>query len=123
MTRTLPAIWLLVWLTLCACSAAPVITARDAADASDTGGAVDARNGTERDVLARLPQLPTGAAQLVGELSVTAEAPYAAASGRTCRPVELNAIVNHQTRHRLACTSGGAWFFVPDVFAARTAAE
>ena len=68
-------------------------------------------------------KLPTGAPQRVGELNVTAEAPYAAASGRTCRTLELSILSTRQTSHRLACTTGGAWFFVPDVFASGAVAE
>lgn len=107
----------LALLSLGACSRPASISARDAADANDTGQSVDAKNSSEREVLKQIPTMPSGAARRFGDLWVTAASPYAAASGRTCRPLELGQTRAQQTIHRLACTAGGAWFFVPDVFA------
>jgi hypothetical protein len=112
-----------LWLALVACSTTPPLSARDAADASDTGQWIVPKTPTERYLLQRLPSMPTGAPERVGELSVTADATYTAASGRTCRPLELSTIRTHAISHRLACTKGAAWFFVPDVFANSAIAE
>ena len=75
-------------------------------------GREPARSPGEEAVLARLSELPAGEPiRLEGEVFV-AEAPYAAASGRTCRR-----IANGGSR-RLACQLGNEWTFVPDVFGA-----
>ncbi|HWA73964.1 MAG TPA: hypothetical protein VG937_16590 [Polyangiaceae bacterium] len=106
---------LLTWF--CACSSAREVSARDAADANDTGRVLEAKGASERAVLARLSTFPTGTPQRVGEITVSAGAPYPAASGRTCRSLQVslgNAVARQE---RLACTDGRSWFFVPDVFA------
>jgi hypothetical protein len=99
-----------------ACSRPASLSARDAADANDTGQANFGKSAGERDVLQRLPHLPNGAPQQIGGLVVTASAPYAAASGRTCRSLELSMPSSKEASRRLACSNGNAWFFVPDVF-------
>lgn len=70
----------------------------------------------ERGILREVASLPSGVARQVGGSSVVAEAPYVAASGRTCRALQLSSQPPTQTLHRLACSDGKAWFFVPDVF-------
>jgi hypothetical protein len=70
-------------------------------------------------VLERLNDMPTQKRQTVGNLSVVADPPYAAASGRTCRRVTLTSTAKPQTSTmRLACKDGKAWQFVPSVFLA-----
>jgi hypothetical protein len=105
------------------CSSQPALSARDAADASDTGGKLAARSPSERALLDSLPSLPPGVARRVGAVTVTAEAPYAAASGRTCRVLRLDADRKGQGSRRLACSDGTSWFFVPDVFSAESGPE
>jgi hypothetical protein len=126
MTRTrLQGSLLLLLLGSLAAACSPVLSAsaRDVADANDTGNAIGAKNASERTVLQRLPGLPSGKAERLGSLNVTAEAPYTAASGRTCRALSLSDEPRQQAVPRLACTKGGAWFFVPDVFAGGPVAE
>jgi hypothetical protein len=47
---------------------------------------------------------------------VSAEAPYAAASARSCRALHITLSASQQTLHRVVCNDGRAWFFVPDIF-------
>lgn len=103
-------------VTLClACSSSPPLSARDAADANDTGGTAPARTALERSVLQDLPQLRDGVARRVANSTVVADAPYAAASGRTCRVIHVTGASAGRSE-LLACSAGGPWFFVPDVF-------
>jgi hypothetical protein len=93
------------------------VSARDAADANDTGRKLEAKGESERALLTQLATFPTGTARRVGDLSVRAEAPYPAASGRTCRELHISSGQAGTQRERLACTDGRSWFFVPDVLA------
>ena len=102
-------------LLVVSCSPANPLNARDAADASDMGRTVSAQSDTERKVLAEAANLPSGIARQIGDASVSAEPPYAAASGRTCRALVLTTAKT--SRRRLACAGQPSWFFVPDVFA------
>ncbi|HYQ27537.1 MAG TPA: DVU3141 family protein, partial [Polyangiaceae bacterium] len=86
------------------------------ADANDTGRALPPASQSERELLQRIPQLPVGPAQRIGDDVVVADAAYTAASGRTCRALQLTASKTGKTSHRVACNGGGTWFFVPDVF-------
>jgi hypothetical protein len=115
-----------VWLTmlgawLCLSCSKPITSARDAADANDTGRTLAARTEAERTVLLKLATLPDNSPQRVGDLTIVAEPRYDAASGRTCRAVHLKSAAPSGSNDRLACTDGGPWFFVPSVFAASTA--
>jgi hypothetical protein len=106
------------WLALasCGCASAPGAEARDLADANDTGSALGARSTSEAVVLTAVSSLPSGQPRQMAGTTVIAEPAYAAASGRTCRALSLNPTRPGKASHRLACTTGGAWFFVPDVF-------
>jgi hypothetical protein len=73
-------------------------------------------------VAERLPRLANGATLRVGDETVVGDAAYAAASGRTCRRLQLTQ-GSGPTSDRLACSDGGAWFFVPDVFDTSKAAD
>lgn len=99
-----------------ACSPTRQPTARDVADANDTGRTVPAVSETERQVLSRVGNLPSGIATQIGDASVNAEAPYAAASARSCRALHITLSASRQTLHRVACKEGASWFFVPDIF-------
>jgi len=99
---------------LAACAATPQPTAREVADANDTGRRLTAQTDAERGVLREVASLPSGVARRVGNAQVTAESAYNSASGRTCRALALT--ISQHTVHRLACSDGQAWFFVPDVF-------
>lgn len=113
--RRAKALFLGGWL-LMACSSAPQPSARDVADASDTGRAVTAATQTERELLQLAADLPVGKARKVGTAMVISEAAYVAASGRTCRALHVTAAGSGTAVHRLACNDGKSWFFVPDVF-------
>ena len=104
------------------CSSPPPVNARDAADANDLGRVLAAKNDDERALLKQLSSLPSGTPKRVGSEDVLAEAPYNAASGHTCRALHLTPLRTHTTNHRLACTNGRDWFFVPDVFGDSAAA-
>lgn len=104
---------LVAWLG--GCAARPVISARDLADANDTGSTLKGRTEDERAVLAQLPRLPAGMPQTVRGTRVVADEPYEAASGRRCRALRLQERTQGEIE-RLACTNGKEWFFVPNVF-------
>jgi len=104
-------------LTICSsCASAPPPSPQDVADANDTGRALDAASEGERQLLRQLPKLRAGTSQQIGEDLVVADAAYAAASGRAGRALLLTAGKTGKVSHRVACTTGGTWFFVPDVF-------
>ena len=107
---------LLLLLLPLACSSVRQPTARDVADANDTGRTVAAVSATERQVLSRVAGLPSGIATRIGDATVNAEAPYAAASARSCRALHITLSASQQTLERVACNDGRVWFFVPDVF-------
>jgi len=81
-------------------------------------GQVPPTTAGERELLARLGQLPSGqAVSLEGQVFVPGE-PYQAASGRTCRPIGVGEPdAEHEGDRRLACEDRQHWVFVPDVFA------
>ncbi|HEU5076601.1 MAG TPA: DVU3141 family protein [Polyangiaceae bacterium] len=80
-------------------------------------GTAEAASPAEAKVLERLDQLPVAEARPVDTLSVVADAPYAAASGKTCRRLTLTPLEPPKTsRTRLACKDGDRWAFVPSVF-------
>ena len=106
-----------VCLPLLACSRAPGISARAAADANDTGGTLAAKSASEQAILREVPTLPIAVQRQVGGVAIVADAPYASASGRTCRVLHIAADAPAHDPDRLACSNGSAWFFVPDVFA------
>jgi hypothetical protein len=88
-------------------------------DANDTGGRLQPASESERKLLEALGQMPAGTEQKVGSLSVVADRPYHAASGRVCRRVTIaSAAPQAESGTRLACSDGKSWFFVPDVFIA-----
>jgi hypothetical protein len=108
---------LLSLLVAVACSSPPNISARDAADANDTGATLVAKNEAERSVLRQLSQLPAGRPSRVGDETVVADIAYVAASGRTCRALRLATSSDPKTwEQRLACKDAQHWFFVPDIF-------
>lgn len=110
-------------LQLNACSAQQLTSARDVADANDTGRTLSPQTANERLLLQQLSQLPNGSARRIGDASVVAEAPYNAASGHTCRALQLTPSQTGKPDHHLACTDGRGWYFVPDVFMGAAAAE
>ncbi|HEY6722710.1 MAG TPA: DVU3141 family protein [Polyangiaceae bacterium] len=84
-------------------------------------GTAEAASPAETKVLARLDQLPVAEARSVDTISVVADAPYAAASGKTCRRLTLTPSTPPKTtRTRLACKDADRWGFVPSVFLAPT---
>lgn len=109
---------MLLTALLIACSSTPATSARDAADANDTGRKLVPTSESERALLKQLSGLPNGKAQRVGDATIVAEPPYHAASGHLCRALSVTAGANQQASHRLACSDGQSWFFVPDVFGA-----
>lgn len=84
-------------------------------------GTAEAASPAEAKVLTKLDQVPVAKATTVETLSVVADAPYAAASGKLCRRLTLTLLSPPKTsRTRLACRSGEGWSFVPSVFLAST---
>jgi hypothetical protein len=100
---------------LVACSSARQPSARDVADANDTGRSLKAADESEREIIRQLPLLPDGIEVRARDISVVGDRAYAAASGRTCRLLHLTQRTSGKTRQRLACATGDTWFFVPDV--------
>lgn len=98
-----------------ACAAQPQPSPRDVADANDTGGRLAPNGDAERTLLLQLAKLPSGTPRRVSDATVVAEPAYQAASGQTCRALHVTQ-GNASARHRLACSDGKSWFFVPDVF-------
>jgi len=115
--------WSLLLLLPLACSSAPQPSARDVADANDTGRSLAAKSDDERALLGKLAALPSGQPHRFGATTVVAEAAYTAASGRTCRALHLTRASTQVSHDVLACKNGNAWSFVPDVFAGEYDAE
>ena len=108
-------------LLLNACTAQRPPSARDVADANDAGRTLSPKTANERLLLHQLSALPNGRARRIGDASVVADAPYHAASGHTCRALQMTPGGARAADHRLACTDGRGWFFVPNVFASTRA--
>ncbi len=108
---------------LSACASTPGPSARDVADANDTGATVDAKSASDRALLRELSALPSGTPRRIGDATVIAQAPYAAASGRSCRALHVTLTHPETVTHRLACSDGKTWFFVPNVFGGDAAGE
>lgn len=70
----------------------------------------------ERELLARLGELPSEEPVTFGGQSFLVEEPYTAASGRVCRAVTVRQVEGQGVEVKLACQDGGEWAFVPDVF-------
>jgi hypothetical protein len=96
------------------CAAGRPPSQTDLANANDTGRTIGAKSEGERAILRELPTLPSGKSRRVLDATVQAADPYAAASGNTCRALQIEA--GGKTSSRLACNDGKAWFFVPGVF-------
>lgn len=79
--------------------------------------AIEPANEIEREVLQRLPTLAPEQPITIDGATVSAAAPYHAASGRTCRSLVITG-ADRSARSRLACRDDAAWFFVPQVFQA-----
>ena len=86
-----------------------------------SGSKVEPSSSDETALLEKLDSLASGSKARVGGLTVVADRPYFAASGRTCRRVVISSGGRGGDRSRLACKDGEAWFFAPDVFAPGTA--
>jgi len=110
---------LLLGCLLLGCSRPPAATARELSDANDTGRTLAVSNESERALLQRLSALPSGKPQHIGDATVIAEAPYSAASGRSCRSLHVTRA--QTSRNRLACNDGRGWYFVPDIFGTEVA--
>ena len=113
-----PALGVVLAVSLSGCASRPALESRDVVDANDTGSALAARSDLERAVLSAVSTLPSGQPRQLAGSTVIAEPAYASASGRTCRALSLSPDRKVEKSHRLACTNGGSWFFVPEVFGA-----
>jgi len=80
------------------------------------GGRVEPTSAAEHEILKQLETMPVGRPVTVGNLVVVAQAPYFAASGRTCRHLHVTPRGGGSASRRLACKDGSSWFFAPDVF-------
>jgi hypothetical protein len=82
-------------------------------------GTAEAASPAEAKVLEGLDRLPAAKATTVDNLSVVADPPYAAASGKTCRRLTLTSLRPPKaTSTRLACRNARGWGFVPSVYLA-----
>jgi len=118
--RFLFALHLALVLGVAGCAATvPAGAPRSTPPPAAGAGQVKPSDDVEATVLKRLDGWPAGQAWAVGGVSVTAEAAYAAASGRHCRSVTFARGAGATTR--LACHDGARWFYVPDVFASTAA--
>lgn len=100
-------------VSLTACGSAPPSEATIYYDPALRPGVVEASDA-ERQLLARLDEVPPGQSLEIAGHVYVAEAPYAAASGRLCRSVRVRA--GERETPRLACEADQGWVFVPDVF-------
>ncbi|MEZ4326859.1 MAG: hypothetical protein R3B40_16705 [Polyangiales bacterium] len=91
------------WLA-CGCASAPPAAAFSPELAPST---LAASSAAENELLRRAPELPSGEVVDVSGLQVRAAPPYAAASGRQCRSLEVDQLP------RLACAGESGWVFVP----------
>jgi hypothetical protein len=107
-------------LLLVACSSGPSASARDVADANDTGRTLAGKSESERALLSEAGTLPSGTQRRIRSTTVIADAPYSSASGRTCRVLHVSEVAAKRPAERLACSDGKSWFFVPDVFGSPT---
>lgn len=82
-------------------------------------GTAEAASPAEAKVLAGLDRLPAAKEASVDNLSVVADPPYAAASGKTCRRLTLTSLRPPKPSNtRLACRNAEGWAFVPSVYLA-----
>jgi len=79
-------------------------------------GEVPAATEGERELLARLDDVPVGESVTVGGQTFVVDEPYTAASGRLCRSVTAHGPGHAAIEVKLACQDGDLWVFVPDVF-------
>ena len=87
-------------------------------------GTAEAASPSEEKVLAALDAWPPAGRKTIDALEVIAEAPYAAASGKTCRRLIITTTrPPKSSKTRLACQNGERWGFVPSVFLAPTASD
>lgn len=116
---------LLLW-SICGCGGAGEPTERDIwYTQSLRPGRVPPETAGERELLARMEEVPVGEPVALGSQIFVVDAPYAAASGRLCRSVEIRSSPSAESGEvKLACEENSGWAFVPDVFAdERAAAE
>jgi hypothetical protein len=104
-------------LVAVACSSGPRSEPRDPSYAQLVEpGTREPSDDVERAILARLGELEPGVEEHIDGQVVVAGAPYAAASGRTCRSVIIRPSAQAaKPRSRLACLVEDVWSFVPDV--------
>lgn len=109
MIRLLP---LLVASFACACGSPPSPGPLHAGDKAEP------RSDAERTVLGQLDGWPPGEAKTIGGVEVVAEPPYMAASGSTCRWLQLEGPKGAE--RRLACKDREStpWFYAPSVLTA-----
>jgi hypothetical protein len=104
-----------------ACGSTPVVPPYDA---TPGGTKLEPASAAESDLLKRLDALAPNQPTTIAGATVTAEAPYFSASGRTCRWLTVAGGAASPAGRKLACKEGSAveeegqssWFFVPDVF-------
>ena len=113
---------LLLSVLLLKCSASSANRADDQAlkDAADRGSRLGPGSNSEKAVLGQLDTLLPGRSRSIGSAKVTAGQEYDAASGRRCRSVKFDAGTDGAPKTRLACRDDTAWFFVPEVFVAKS---
>jgi len=98
------------------CAARPSVQRSGPTPSAPSGGVVPAASPDENQILEACSEMETGETKVVGELSVLAHAPYAAASGRLCRTLEIASEGGAPAQQRLVCEANKGWVFVPDLF-------
>lgn len=83
-------------------------------------GTVEPDTQGERELLARMESIPVSEPVTFAGQTFLVDAPYAAASGRSCRSVRVEG--GRDVELKLACEEDAGWVFVPDVFAEGSAA-
>ena len=80
-------------------------------------GRVAPETAGERELLARMDDVPANERVTFGGQTFVVDEPYFAASGRRCRSVTVRPTLDaDDVQVKLACEEGSGWVFVPDVF-------
>jgi hypothetical protein len=114
------ALLLSVLLLACSTTTATRPDAQALKDAADRGARLEPASSAEKAVLGQLDSLPPGQSRSFGATTATAGREYDAASGRRCRSVRFDDNKDGAPKTRLACRDDAVWFFVPEVFVARS---
>lgn len=108
--------FLAAFVLITACTQLPPSRMPAATAAGTTGSIVAVKNDSEKQLLEQVATLTPHVQVLVGSLKVLPSSLESVASGRQCRSLSVIAPTGNEAS-RLACTTGQAWFFVPNILA------